>query len=64
MDENFGEHFYQSRRFYLRIFLLRNAPRPDVMILKIFSPKYFAKNWLFLLKTKLNFEKVDHNIGI
>jgi hypothetical protein len=36
----------------------------DVMILKIFSPKNLSKNWRFLLKTKLNFEKkIDHHIG-
>jgi hypothetical protein len=34
------------------------------MIFKIFLPKIFAKKWRFLLETKLNFEKVDHNIGI
>jgi hypothetical protein len=27
------------------------------MILKIFPPKNLAKNWRFLLKTKLTFEK-------
>jgi hypothetical protein len=36
----------------------------DVMIFKYFRLKKFAKNWRFWLKTKLNFEKVDHNIGI
>jgi hypothetical protein len=34
----------------------------DVMILKIFSPKNFAKNGVFLFKTKLNYGKNDHNI--
>jgi hypothetical protein len=34
------------------------------MILKLFSPKNLAKKWHFWLKTKQNFEKVDHNIGI
>jgi hypothetical protein len=33
------------------------------MILKIFSTKKSAKNWRFGLKTKPNFEKIDHNIG-
>jgi hypothetical protein len=28
------------------------------MIFKIFSPKNRRKNWRFLLKTKLNFEKI------
>jgi hypothetical protein len=28
------------------------------MILKIFSPIIFAKNWRFLLKTKLNYAKI------
>jgi hypothetical protein len=47
----------------------------DVMIFKTFSPKKSAKNWRFLLKTKLktnwrfllktkqNFFFNDHNIG-
>jgi hypothetical protein len=33
----------------------------DVMILKIFAQKNFAKKWRFLLKTKL---KLNNNIGI
>jgi hypothetical protein len=33
-----------------------------VTILKIFSPKNLAKMLAFFLKTKLNFEKFDHNI--
>jgi hypothetical protein len=35
----------------------------NVMIFYIFSPKISAKNWRFLLKTKLNYAKFDHNIG-
>jgi hypothetical protein len=36
----------------------------DVMILKIFSPKNWAKNWRILLKLDLVFlRKFDHNIG-
>jgi hypothetical protein len=38
-------------------------PGTDVMIFKIFSPKNLAKKWRFLMKTKPNFEKIDHNIG-
>jgi hypothetical protein len=34
------------------------------MIFEIFLPKNLAKNWRFWRKTKLNFEKIDHNIGI
>jgi hypothetical protein len=30
------------------------------MILKIFSPKPLAKDWRFLLKTKLNYAKNEH----
>jgi hypothetical protein len=33
------------------------------MILEKFSTKKTAKNWRFLLKTKLNCAKNDHNIG-
>jgi hypothetical protein len=33
-------------------------PGTDVMILEIFSPKNFAKNWRFLLKAKLNYAKI------
>jgi hypothetical protein len=33
------------------------------MIFKIYVPKKWAKHWRFLLKTKLNYEKNDHNIG-
>jgi hypothetical protein len=39
-------------------------PGTDVMIFKMFSPKNLAKNCLFWLKTKLKFEKTDHNIGV
>jgi hypothetical protein len=31
--------------------------------LKYFRQKFLQKNWRFWLKTKLNFEKVYHNIG-
>jgi hypothetical protein len=34
------------------------GPGTDVMILKIFSPKKFAKKMAFLLKTKLNYAKI------
>jgi hypothetical protein len=42
------------------------VPGTDVMILKIFSPKNLEKKLAFVyrLETKLNFEKIDHNIGI
>jgi hypothetical protein len=33
------------------------------MIFKIFSPKNLAKTCRFRLKTKLNYAKIDHNIG-
>jgi hypothetical protein len=36
---------------------------PDVMILKIFSPKNSAKNGDFVSKQSQILKKVDHNIG-
>jgi hypothetical protein len=43
----------------------RFIPQPAtyVMIFKYFRRKNRRKNWRFWLKTKLNFEKIDHNIG-
>jgi hypothetical protein len=46
-----------------RIMAGDTEPGTDVMIFKIFSPKNLAKKWRFLMKTKPNFEKIDHNIG-
>jgi hypothetical protein len=37
---------------------------PMLGFFKYFGRKFLRKNWRFSLKTKLNFEKVDHNIGI
>jgi hypothetical protein len=34
------------------------APGTDVTTFKIFSPKYFAKKWRFLLNAKLNYAKI------
>jgi hypothetical protein len=33
------------------------------MSFEIFLPKNLAKNWRFLLKLLLGFEKIDYNIG-
>jgi hypothetical protein len=38
------------------------APRNDVMILKIFSPPKWRKNWRFWLETLPNYAKWDHNV--
>jgi hypothetical protein len=36
---------------------------PMLGFFKYFRRKIYQKNWRFELKTKLNFEKIDHNIG-
>jgi hypothetical protein len=38
-------------------------PGTDVMIFKMFSPKNLRTKWRFWLKIKLNYSKLDHNIG-
>jgi hypothetical protein len=44
-----------GRKF--RQFINFQKPGTDVTIFTIFSPKILAKNWRFLLKTKLNYAK-------
>jgi hypothetical protein len=40
-----------------------SVPRADVIILKIFSPKIFAKKYAFFEQYAASFAKLDHNIG-
>jgi hypothetical protein len=43
---------------------MTKKPGTDVMILKIFSPKFFAKILAFFAQTVATFwQKSDHNIG-
>jgi hypothetical protein len=53
---------YFGSGFFLR--MRTRGKGPMLWFLKYFRRKILRKNWRFWLNTKLNFEKVDHNIGI
>jgi hypothetical protein len=44
--------------------LLQSLSHRCYGFLNIFAEKFSKKFGVFLLKTKLTFEKIDHNIGI
>jgi hypothetical protein len=70
VDHIFGATFFHCKRFCVNVDknvgdFFTNSSGTDVMILKIFSPKNFAKNFAFLTRNKAKLrKKVDHNIGI